>query len=72
MPDFAGEVSEWLKEHAWNACVRESVPWVRIPPSPPFINGCVTGKRALALLALCYQTGTAHAKWSSPHFDCSS
>ncbi len=29
-----GEVTEWLKVHAWNACVRETVPWVRIPPSP--------------------------------------
>ncbi len=30
-----GEVSEWLKEHAWKACSREIVTWVRIPPSPP-------------------------------------
>jgi hypothetical protein len=29
-------VAEWFKAHAWNACVRESVPWVRIPLSPPF------------------------------------
>ena len=29
-----GQVSEWLKEHAWKACVRFSVPWVRIPPCP--------------------------------------
>jgi hypothetical protein len=29
-----GEVSERLKEHAWKACVLETVPWVRIPPSP--------------------------------------
>ena len=29
-----GEVSEWLKEHAWKACVRETVPRVRIPLSP--------------------------------------
>ena len=33
-----GEVSEWLKEHAWKACLRENVTWVRIPPSPPFPN----------------------------------
>ncbi len=36
-PDFQfyyGGVSEWLKELAWKACVRESVPWVRIPPPP--------------------------------------
>ncbi len=30
-----GEVSEWLKEHAWKACSRAIVTWVRIPPSPP-------------------------------------
>src|SRR3990167_9463441 len=33
-----GEVSEWLKEHAWKACLRENETWVRIPPSPPFPN----------------------------------
>ena len=31
-----GEVSEWFKEHAWKACVGETQPWVRIPPSPPY------------------------------------
>ena len=34
-PFRCGEVSERLKEHAWKACVRETVPGVRIPPSPP-------------------------------------
>ena len=28
-----GEMSEWLKEHAWKACVGETLPWVRIPLS---------------------------------------
>ncbi len=28
-------MSEWLKEHAWKACSRAIVTWVRIPPSPP-------------------------------------
>jgi hypothetical protein len=32
-----GEVSERFKEHAWKACVLETVPWVRIPPSPFFL-----------------------------------
>jgi hypothetical protein len=32
---LSGEVSEWFKEHAWKACVGETQPWVRIPPSPP-------------------------------------
>jgi hypothetical protein len=31
----AGGMAEWLKAHAWKACVRESVPWVRIPLPPP-------------------------------------
>ena len=31
-----GEVSEWLKEHAWKVCIRESVSRVRTPPSPPY------------------------------------
>ena len=29
-------MAEWLKAHAWKACVRETVPWVRIPLSPPY------------------------------------
>src|SRR5580765_3172544 len=33
-----GEVSERFKEHAWKACVGETRPWVRIPPSPPFFH----------------------------------
>ncbi len=28
-------MAERLKAHAWKACVRASVPWVRIPLSPP-------------------------------------
>ena len=30
-----GEVSEWLKEHAWKACVGLRLSRVRIPVSPP-------------------------------------
>ena len=29
-----GELSEWLKEHAWKVCIRETVSRVRIPYSP--------------------------------------
>src|SRR6266542_4161824 len=35
----SGEMAEWLKPHAWTACVRETVPWVRIPLSPPAKSG---------------------------------
>ena len=34
-PGGDGEVAEWLKAHAWKACLRETVTRVRIPPSPP-------------------------------------
>jgi hypothetical protein len=33
--DVAGEMAEWLKAHAWKACLLERVTWVRIPLSPP-------------------------------------
>jgi hypothetical protein len=33
-----GEMSEWLKEHAWKACVGETLPRVRIPLSPPILK----------------------------------
>ena len=32
----AGEMAEWLKAHAWKACLGETLTWVRIPLSPPF------------------------------------
>src|SRR4029079_7821536 len=33
-----GEVQEWLNWQHWKCCERETVPWVRIPPSPPAIK----------------------------------
>jgi hypothetical protein len=38
---LAGEVAEWSKAHAWNACRRATVSWVRIPPSPPRLFFCL-------------------------------
>src|SRR5438105_13311425 len=34
-PASAGGMAEWLKAHAWKACIRETVSWVRIPLPPP-------------------------------------
>lgn len=34
--NLCGEVAERSKAHAWKACRRVSVSWVRIPSSPPF------------------------------------
>ena len=33
-----GEMSEWMKEHAWKACKWETVSGVRIPVSPPILR----------------------------------
>ena len=33
-----GEVAEWLKAHAWKACIGETLSWVRIPFSPPIFQ----------------------------------
>jgi hypothetical protein len=37
-PQRRGEVSERLKELASKASVGEILPWVRIPPSPPYLS----------------------------------
>jgi hypothetical protein len=38
-PTFSfGGMAEWLKAHAWKACIRETVSWVRIPLPPPEIG----------------------------------
>src|SRR5437763_3862324 len=39
---LAGEMAEWLKAHAWKACLLERVTWVRIPLSPPCFQ-CIRG-----------------------------
>src|SRR5262245_10874008 len=30
-----GGMADWLKAHAWKACIRATVSWVRIPLPPP-------------------------------------
>src|SRR5215469_13042776 len=44
IPGFAcwgvGEMAEWLKAHAWKACLGETLTWVRIPLSPPASLSC--------------------------------
>src|SRR4029077_8964625 len=39
----AGEMAEWLKAHAWKACLLERVTWVRIPLSPPYFQQLSVG-----------------------------
>src|SRR5690606_27924045 len=47
----AGEMAEWLKAHAWNACRRATVSWVRIPLSPPSFVAHAPRRSAGATLA---------------------
>ena len=61
-------MAEWLKAHAWKACVRETVPWVRIPLSPPRTFGLeVSGDlfrdpvECRAQIALCFCICALHA-----------
>src|SRR5437762_9861394 len=35
-------MAEWLKAHAWKACIRETVSGVRIPLSPPGFSFAVS------------------------------
>src|SRR6516162_492914 len=55
LPPFfrSGEVAEWLKAHAWKACIRETVSWVRIPPSPPVKLRLFGNFRSSALYPYC-------------------
>ena len=45
-------MAEWLKAHAWKACVRETVPWVRIPLSPPHRHHVLRSGQSAKILAL--------------------
>ncbi len=52
LPDKTpGEVTEWSNVHDWKSCVRETVPRVRIPPSPPFFANRRCAKTASPKLA---------------------
>src|SRR6185312_12724707 len=54
-------MAERLKAHAWKACVRESVPWVRIPLPPPTyaLRGSNLMKRSSILANLLLLLATA-------------
>src|ERR1700687_2654802 len=60
-----GEMAEWLKAHAWKACLLERVTWVRIPLSPPYSLDCreirlpcsENRAKSLQFLNFCSETG---------------
>src|SRR5712672_2560500 len=59
-------MAEWLKAHAWKACIRETVSWVRIPlPPPPTQDSLVLrGRRCASLGLSCQRLG--EDLWTSP------
>ena len=60
-------MSEWLKEHAWKACVGETLPRVRIPLSPPinlFYRNEFANPEGLVALV---QSSRAHLKVQPDH-----
>src|SRR5262249_10736112 len=64
--ESSGEMSEWLKEHAWKACVGETLPWVRIPLSPPaFARRSLRSRLRLGKPAIAYERVPTPAKPAS-------
>jgi hypothetical protein len=71
-------MAEWLKAHAWKACIRETVSWVRIPlPPPGRLRNPFSGRsqrrleaRILASWALNLWTPTAVGKAERSLSDC--
>src|SRR5262249_45172874 len=56
-------MSEWFKEHAWKACVGETLPRVRIPLSPPpsLADARLVSARAVFLFeATCFARRQRH------------
>ncbi len=50
-----GEVAEWSKAHAWNACRRETVSRVRIPVSPPLAIARAFARSGSRRIYLCFR-----------------
>ena len=50
-----GEVAEWFKAHAWKACIGETLSWVRIPFSPPYITNILLIIEKSNLTSRCFK-----------------
>src|SRR4029079_10906047 len=53
---YSGEVQEWLNWQHWKCCERETVPWVRIPPSPPELQRRVKSEKLEEQLGRLYSS----------------
>ncbi len=60
-------MTEWLKVHAWKACVLLQVPRVRISLSPPSLFPSCSGKMSYRVLALKYRPQTFDEVVGQPH-----
>src|SRR4029079_16880339 len=54
------EVQEWLNWQHWKCCERGTVPWVRIPPSPPFTSKRNRDHRRQTMNSVLAATGVKH------------
>ena len=62
-----GGVAEWLKAHAWKACIRGTVSWVRIPLPPPHLSHCYrTFFQDAGWIRTCPETSGAYARYAFP------
>src|SRR3569833_2108678 len=63
-----GEVAEWLKAHAWKACIRETVSRDRIPLSPPLhselISLCPAGSAYSASVGTARDQSSVPVDWA--------
>ncbi len=56
-------MAEWLKAHAWRACVAEMLPRVRIPASPPncaFVRNGRVASGTLRVLFISWRSNGTH------------
>src|SRR5215470_6459240 len=62
-------MSEWFKEHAWKACVGETLPWVRIPLSPPNFASLRLAARVVFRLAAALAASAPNPRcWTAGRF----
>ena len=62
-------MAEWLKAHAWKACIGETLSRVRIPVSPPFNLLFLPGRRKYASPTPSLGIESAGSRHSDRHYD---
>src|SRR5690348_8085771 len=60
-------MAEWLKAHAWKACLLERVTWVRIPLSPPSFQW-FTAPQSVPAISWRTQSQSSHFRLCTLHF----